>query len=52
MDRGWGPANSGGVYAGQGYSEEMGGAAGRAFCLVPPQKVAEITPFGTTVCNL
>jgi hypothetical protein len=22
------------------------------FCLVPPQKVAEITPFGTTVCNL
>ena len=33
MDRGWGPANTGGVYAGQGYSEEMGGAAGRAVSL-------------------
>jgi hypothetical protein len=32
MDRGWGPANTGGVYAGQGYSEEMG-AAGRAVSL-------------------
>ena len=32
MDRGWGPANTGGVHAGSGYSEEMG-AARRAVSL-------------------